>query len=181
MKALAGAGGTTRGVDADAGDAIDEASLSGTIRFAQALSADLGAVIAISGAIDIVADPDTVYVIRNGHPLMSKVTGTGCMLAALLGAYAAGNAHPGGAAAPSRVSDAAAAVCLMGLSGEIAHARMLAADAGTGSFRMYLIDAISQMTAERLEAGARIECRHQGAEAEERADGVLMGAGRSCG
>ncbi len=158
VKALAGAGGATRGVDADAGDAVDEATLPGTIRFARALSAELGAVIAITGAIDIVADWDNVFVIRNGHPVMSKVTGTGCMLAAMLGAYAAVSGTRDGQPAVAPVTAAAAAVCLMGLAGEIAHARMLAADAGTGSFRMHLIDAISQMTAERLEAGAKVEC-----------------------
>lgn len=151
MKALAGAGSGTRGVDADAGDAVDEASLPKAVRFAQALAVELDTVIAITGAIDIVADARTVWAIRNGHPLMAKVTGTGCMLSAVLGAYAAANRQDLAAAT-------AAAVCLMGQAGETAQARMVAADAGTGSFRMYLIDAISRMTAERLETGSKAAC-----------------------
>jgi hydroxyethylthiazole kinase len=102
--------------------------------------------------MDIVADSASAYVITNGHPMMAKITGTGCMLSALLAAFAAAN--------PGHVLDAAAAaVCLMGLCGEIAYRKTAAQDGGTAAFRMHLIDAVSQMTADRLKGGARIEKR----------------------
>ena len=44
-----------------------------------------GAVIAVTGGIDIVADSKKAYIIRNGHPLMPRVTGTGCMLTTVIG------------------------------------------------------------------------------------------------
>ena len=58
---------------------------------------------AITGAIDIVADGAKAYCIRNGHPMMSAITGTGCQLSALTAAFI--TANPGqpleAAAAPS--------------------------------------------------------------------------------
>lgn len=43
----------------------------------------------ITGVIDIVTDGNVVYCIRNGHPMMSRVTGSGCQLSALITAYIA--------------------------------------------------------------------------------------------
>lgn len=150
IKTIAKGSGTTKGVDADESDAVSAGNLDSMIDFAKKLSAQSGAVIAITGAIDIVADSASAYVITNGHPMMAKITGTGCMLSALLAAYAAAN--------PDHVLEAsAAAVCLMGLSGELAYRRTAEKDGGTAMFRMHLIDAVSQMTADQLKGGARIE------------------------
>jgi hydroxyethylthiazole kinase len=152
IKTIAKGSGTTKGVDADESDAVSAGNLDSMIAFAKDLSARTGAVIAITGAMDIVADSASAYVITNGHPMMAKITGTGCMLSALLAAFAAAN--------PGHVLDAAAAaVCLMGLCGEIAYRKTAAQDGGTAAFRMHLIDAVSQMTADRLKGGARIEKR----------------------
>ena len=52
----------------------------------------------------------------------------------------------------------AAAVCAMGLAGEIAHARLSAQD-GNSTYRNYIIDAIYNMTPEQLEEGAKYEVR----------------------
>ena len=46
---------------------------------------------AITGAIDIVADGAKAYCIRNGHPMMSAITGTGCQLSALTAAFLTAN------------------------------------------------------------------------------------------
>ena len=92
------------------------------------------------------------YVIRNGHPMMSKVSGTGCMLTAVIAAYCAAN--PG-----NHLDAAAAAVCVMGLAGEMAYKKMVENDAGPSSYRTYLIDAISKIDAEALEGGMKIESR----------------------
>ena len=108
-------------------------------------------VIAITGAIDIVADGKKAYCIRNGHPMMSSITGTGCQLSAMTAAYVTANPeHP--------LEAAAAAVCAMGLAGEIAHARLSAQD-GNSTYRNYIIDAIYNMTPEQLEEGAKYEVR----------------------
>ena len=137
VKTLASGAGTTKGVDADVAD--------------RAFAAKTGAVVAITGAIDIVADGAKAYCIRNGHPMMSAITGTGCQLSALTAAFI--TANPG-----QPLEAAAAAVCAMGLAGEIAHARLTPLD-GNATYRNYIIDAIYNMTPAQLEEGAKYEVR----------------------
>jgi len=57
-------------------EVVSEEKLEQAVAFAKAFSQKTGAVIAITGAIDIVADQNTAYCIRNGHADMSKITGT---------------------------------------------------------------------------------------------------------
>ena len=73
MKALMGGSeiGKTRGVDADVSDQITAENGEEAADFARRFARQTGAVAAITGAIDIVADADNVYSIRNGHPMMS--------------------------------------------------------------------------------------------------------------
>ncbi len=138
-----------RGVDASVGDCVTEATIDSTVSFAMLLSRMTKAVIVITGAIDIVADAESAYIVRNGHPMMSKITGCGCMLTAVLGAYIAAN--------PMRLTCACtAAVCAMGLCGELAHDKVKDTGEGTGSFRTYLIDNMSQLDGDRLEQGAKL-------------------------
>ena len=110
-----------------------------------------GAVIAVTGAIDIVADAKKAYCIYNGHPMMSSITGTGCQLSALTAAFVTANQeHP--------LEAAAAAVCAMGFAGEIAHERLTPQD-GNATYRNYIIDAIYHMDGENLERGAKFEVK----------------------
>ena len=151
VKTLASGAGTTKGVDADVADRVTEENLDGAVAFAKAFAAKTGAVVAITGAIDIVADGAKAYCIRNGHPMMSVITGTGCQLSALTAAFITAN--------PSQpLEAAAAAVCAMGLAGEIAHARLTPLD-GNATYRNYIIDAIYNMTPAQLEEGAKYEVR----------------------
>ena len=151
VKTLASGAGTTKGVDADVADRVTEENLDGAVAFAKAFAAKTGAVVAITGAIDIVADGAKAYCIRNGHPMMSAITGTGCQLSALTAAFI--TANPG-----QPLEAAAAAVCAMGLAGEIAHARLTPLD-GNATYRNYIIDAIYNMTPAQLEEGAKYEVR----------------------
>jgi len=151
IKTLVAGSGTTRGVDADekdsTGDALAEVTAS-----ADALARRTGAVVAVTGATDIVSDGARVFAIRNGHPLMPQITGSGCMLSALVGAFCG--------ASPDRLLDAvAAALCAMGLAGELAAARTEKENAGTGSFRTYLIDSLSKMDETMLAGGMKLERR----------------------
>ena len=83
IKTLALGSKTTKGVDADAADAVTEENLEDMVTFAKAFAAKADAVIAITGAIDLVADAKKCYVIRNGRPEMSRITGTGCQLSGM--------------------------------------------------------------------------------------------------
>ena len=151
IKTLAFGSGGTRGVDADLADRVTPDNLGQAVRFAKDFSEKTGAVVAITGAIDIVADPERAYCIRNGNAAMSQITGTGCQLSAMTAAYV--TANPG-----STLEAAAAAVCAMGLCGELAMARMGPLD-GNASYRNYIIDAVCNLTPEALERGANYEMR----------------------
>ena len=151
IKTLALGSGTTKGVDADVADRATDENLDEVVAFAKAFAKKTGAVAAITGAIDIVTDGDRAFCIRNGHPMMSSITGTGCQLSALTAAFIAANPD-------NTLEAAAAAVCAMGLAGEIAHERLTAMD-GNSSYRNYIIDAIYNMTPEQLEEGAKYEVR----------------------
>ena len=70
IKALALGSSSTKGVDADAADAIDEGNLDTVAQFAKEFARKSGAVVAITGAIDVIADASHVCLIRNGHPMM---------------------------------------------------------------------------------------------------------------
>ena len=151
IKTLALGSGTTKGVDADAADIVTEENLESMIAFAKALAEKTKAVIAITGAIDLVADTERCYVIRNGSSIMSRITGMGCILSALATAYAVAN--------PDNITEAvAASVCLMGLAGEIGVSNMKESE-GNSSLRNHIIDAIYKMDAEKLTKGAKYEVR----------------------
>lgn len=152
IKTVSLGSGTTKGVDADVSDTITEENLSDAVTFAQELSQRTGAIIAITGAIDIVADTKKSIIIRNGNPLMSKITGTGCMLTAMIAAYCAANPE-------HYLYATTTAVIVMGLCGEIAYSKVQAMKAGTSSYRTYIIDAISYLNGKTLERGKKIEIR----------------------
>ncbi len=151
IKTLASGSGTTKGVDADVADKVTEENLDDAVSFAKAFAKRTGAVIAITGAIDIVADADRAFCIRNGSAMMSSITGTGCQLSAMTAAFVTANPE-------NTLEAAAAAVCAMGLAGEIAHSRLSPLD-GNSSYRNYIIDAIYNLTPEQLEEGAKYEVR----------------------
>ena len=148
VKALAGAAGTTKGVDVDPADAVTEATLEQAALFARSFAQKAGCVVAITGPIDVVADADRVFAVRNGTPLQGRITGCGCMLSAVSGAYVA--AHP------DTLEAAVSAVAHMGLAGEVAQGR-LAEGEGTGTFRVRLMDALSLLDADALSQGAKVQ------------------------
>lgn len=144
--------GMTQGVDACEADEVTESNLEETINFARSLSQQTGAIIAITGAIDLVVNEKEAYAIKNGHALMAKVTGTGCMLTSVIGGFVA--------ACPEQALKAVvAAISAMGLCGELAYEKMLAQGSGTGSYKVYLIDYMSQMNTKLFREGQKIEIK----------------------
>lgn len=151
IKALALGSETTRGVDADVADAVTDEWLDSAAEFAKSLAQKTGSIIAITGAIDLVADNITCYVIRNGRPEMGRITGTGCQLSALITAFIVANPD-------SKLEAAAAAVSAMGLAGEIGWDHMKSGD-GNSTYRNRIIDAMFNMTGDVLDEGARFEIK----------------------
>ena len=149
IKAVAGASAATRGVDVNPDDVVTDENLAASAAFAKELAKKTGAIIAITGAIDIVANDERAFAIRNGNAIMGKITGAGCMLSCLVGAYSVANKE-------NMFEGVVAAIAGEGLCGQIAAERMTEAD-GNGSFRTYLLDAMYNLDAATLADGALVQ------------------------
>ena len=149
IKAVAGASAATRGVDVNPDDVVTDENLAASAAFAKELAKKTGAIIAITGAIDIVANDERAFAIRNGNAIMGKITGAGCMLSCLVGAYSVANKE-------NMLEGVVAAIAGEGLCGQIAAERMTEAD-GNGSFRAYLLDAMYNLAAATLADGALVQ------------------------
>lgn len=126
--ALAGEGAGGRGVDAtDGPDAAAGAARSLALR--------TGGVVAVSGAVDLVTDGERVIRVHGGDVLLTRVTGGGCSLGAVMAALL-------GVCAP--VDAAVAASALWAVASERAAARA----AGPGSFAVAFLDELDAITAE---------------------------------
>ncbi len=150
LKTVYSGSGSTKGVDADVADTVTEDNLKETAEFARQLSKTTGAIIAMTGAIDVIADEEHAYAVRNGVAEMSKITGTGCMLDGVIAGYVAANME-------NQTNAVVAAIVAEGLCGEIAGAKVKAEGRGTSSLRMYLIDAMSNLDGDTLVKGAKVE------------------------
>jgi len=138
IRALAIAESGTRGVDS--AHASEEAVDAG-----RALARAHGCVVSISGAVDVIVDGAQTARVRNGVPLLARITGSGCTATALTGAFAAVNASPFQAATH--------AMAMMGIAGEIA----AESAGGPGTFQALIFDALSGASRQELERRARIE------------------------
>jgi len=121
--ALAGHTETTKGVDSTA-------SSTGAVQAAWKLAHEADCIVSLSGETDYITDGKSIIAIKNGSPLMPKVTGMGCTASALTGAFVAVNRN--------YLCAAAHAMAVMGIAGEIAASR----SAGPGSLQLNFIDVL---------------------------------------
>ncbi len=136
--ALTETGGKLRGVDSDLGPSDVPGS-------AGLLSRKTGAVVLSSGPQDLVVRDREAVAVENGHSMMGWVTGTGCMLSAIVAAFAAVEKDP--------MIAAVAAATFFGLAGE----RAAQAAKGPGTFKAALLDALFTITPDDIRLGARVK------------------------
>lgn len=105
---------------------------------------DTLAVVAVTGAVDLVTDGARRVSIANGHPLMDRVTAMGCAGAALCTAFLAVEADAFVAAA--------AGLVVLGVAGEVAAATA----AGPGSFVTGVVDALYALDPDTIHRRARV-------------------------
>jgi hydroxyethylthiazole kinase len=128
----------TKGVDSRHGaDAALDA--------AKKISRDVGCVVSVSGAVDLVVHGDAVIRIANGHSLMPRVTGLGCVASALTGAFAAVDRDYHRAAA--------AAMAVMGIAGEIAAEQAQ----GPASFQTRFLDTLFRIDENDITGRLKVE------------------------
>ena len=139
IMALAGeTGAAGKGVDSTRGS---EAARDA----AAALARRAKCVVAVTGAVDYVTDGERMTGIANGDPMLSRVTGTGCMATAICGAFLGAGLAPFDAAV--------AGLAAMGVSAE----RAIVGAKGPASFQVALIDALYALDDAALAAGMRLQ------------------------
>jgi hydroxyethylthiazole kinase len=135
---LAGTGGIVRGVDSE--------GISGDpVQVCRALADMSGATVVMSGAADIATDGKRTVLVDNGHEMMGRISGTGCMVSSLVGAFAA--------ASDDHLITSGAALAVFGIAGERAARKA----AGPYAFKAALMDEVAALTPEDLAKEAR--CR----------------------
>ena len=150
IRALAGQGSLGSGVDVAAWDTITAENLPQSVQLIRNLAKRTGAVIAVSGAMDVVSDGTKTILLHNGCATMARITGSGCMLTTLIGAFCA--------AVPEYSFEATcAAMAAMGICGEIAEEKRLQNKTGNATFRTDLIDAVFNLTEQELKERIRYE------------------------
>ena len=148
IKTLCHGNDNSYGVDADKEDMVTQDNLEEVIKMAKDMAEKTKAVIVITGKTDLVTDGRKVYYIKNGVPEMSKITGTGCMLDGVIAGFIGSN--------KGRILDAvAAAVSAMGICGEYAKEKAT----GTGTFKVHLMDAMSNIDEKWMERSSQIESK----------------------
>jgi hydroxyethylthiazole kinase len=136
---LAGEAAEIRGVESLAAGADAE-------EIGRKAAGQLGCVAAVTGAVDVVTDGERVMRVRNGHPIMCQVTGTGCMATTTIAVLlASGEPY---------LEAAAAALGLFGLAGEQAAG---VSGERPGTFHVELYNSIYNLARTGALKGLRVE------------------------
>ena len=150
IRYLAGQQTTGSGVDVSLKDAVTEENLSAVVEMAADLAKKTGSIIAISGVLDVISDGTQTMVLRNGCATMARITGSGCMLTSMIGAFC-------GVMKEDCFAATCAAMAVMGAAGEMAETLRLQKGTGNVTFRADLIDCIFNMTEEKLAEMVKME------------------------
>lgn len=111
---------------------------------AKALAIQTKAVVVISGETDYITDGIATETVKNGNPMMAKVTGMGCTATAIVAAFAAVNKN--------LIEAATHAMSVMGISGEIA----AAISNGNGSLQVNFLDMLFNLDEEVIRKNIRL-------------------------
>lgn len=141
IKFLAGCAGKVRGVDS-----VDDGQ--GAVEACKLLARQYNTVVAATGETDMITDGERTCLIHNGTPMLTMITGAGCMAGALTAAAA-------GVSEDSFVSSAAALMA-MSMAGEMAANSLKKVLPGT--FRMRLFDYLYNLTEDDILKGGKIAC-----------------------
>ncbi|MFB5677977.1 hydroxyethylthiazole kinase [Paenibacillus terreus] len=123
-----------KGVDAGQGS-------GDALQLARKAARKLDCIVIATGKEDIVTDGSTTFLIANGHALLTKVTGAGCLLSSVVAAFLA-------VAGERQLEAAAEAVSFYGVAAELAAART--EGQGPGSFQIEFLNQLSLVDEESL-------------------------------
>lgn len=140
---------TVKGVDVAPEDIISKENIKVNGRIVKELAEKINLVVMASGHIDIISDGKNVYTIKNGDPLMSRITGSGCMLTGIIGGFIGSNEDMLLATITGALS--------ITIAGELSAEYIKNNDLGSGSFRTRLIDELYKLNSETLIKRAKLE------------------------
>lgn len=127
---------------------VDAGDTNGNIvEVAISAARKMNTVVVITGKEDIVTDGKNTYVVKNGHPILTKVTGTGCLLTSVIGAFAG--------VEKDLIKAAIAALSFYGIAAEKAAEKT--AKFGPGSFQIEFLNQLSLTSSEDIEQFALFE------------------------
>ncbi|MED1381413.1 hydroxyethylthiazole kinase [Bacillus mycoides] len=129
-----------KGVDAGTGN-------GNVVNIAKQAADELNTVAIITGQEDVVTDGERTILIRNGHPILTKVTGTGCLLTSVIGAFVA--------VEKDYVKAAVAALTFYGVAAEVAASKTV--ENGPGSFQIEFLNQLANTTSDDIEKYGKIE------------------------
>ena len=132
---------TAKGVDVAETDIITTDNIKQNAEIIKRIAKKLNTTIAVSGKIDIITDGNYTYFIDNGEEIMSKITGSGCMLTCIIGSFTA---------VTTPLEAALIGTLSMTIAGELAYKTVQRNKQGSGSFRTYLIDELYNMDEEKI-------------------------------
>jgi hydroxyethylthiazole kinase len=121
------------------------ASSHSAVDIARQLNKTYGSVVCVSGETDYIICGDDVTRVMNGHPMMTKVTGMGCIATAICGAFAAVN--------QTFAEATVQAMAVMGMAGEIA----VKDAAGPGMLQVRFLDALYGLSENDIKNYLRLE------------------------
>ncbi|MDR1275377.1 MAG: hydroxyethylthiazole kinase [Candidatus Accumulibacter sp.] len=98
------------------------------------LARSLGAIVAVTGAVDFITDGRETWATPWGHKIMTRVIGIGSALSALVAAFVPG--------APNRLAAVASACAIFDLCGGRAAMRVATPISGPGSFRAAFLNEL---------------------------------------
>ncbi|MBZ9607069.1 hydroxyethylthiazole kinase [Clostridium estertheticum] len=138
IKTIYGIKTITRGVDASESFSVDSNEFTREKEMARNFAVKFNTVVVLTGAVDIISDGKTLYTASNGHKIMSRVTGTGCMCTSVIGCYLG--------AGDNNLIAALAGIVSMGIAGETAYESLDKHSEGSGTFKVKMLDAIYNLS-----------------------------------
>ncbi|MEH7336340.1 hydroxyethylthiazole kinase [Neobacillus drentensis] len=106
----------------------------------------MNCLVVITGKEDIVSDGKTTYAIANGHPILTKVTGTGCLLTSVIGAFAG--------VEKDLIKASVAALTFFGIAAEKAAQKTI--EQGPGSFQIEFLNQLSVVSTDDIKQHSAI-------------------------
>jgi hydroxyethylthiazole kinase len=130
-----------KGVDAGVGE-------GNVVQLAQKAANKLDCIVVITGADDVITDGETTYIVSNGDPILTKVTGSGCLLGSVIAAFL-------GVCEQQSIEAVTEAVSFYSVAAELAAHKTL--NQGPGSFQIEFLNQLALVSPETFQDKARIQ------------------------